>query len=44
MLPCALLVAALGYSEMGVLGLLLGLGAGLAAGCSIVERGRFYRR
>jgi hypothetical protein len=43
-LPCALLVAALGYSELGVLGLLLGLGAGLAAGCSIAERGRFYRR
>ncbi len=42
-LPCALGGAILGYNGLGVLGLILGLGAGLAAGGSFVEKGRFYR-
>ncbi len=44
MLPCALVGAVMGYNGLGVLGLLLGLGAGLAAGSSLVEKARFYRR
>jgi hypothetical protein len=43
-LPCALVGAVMGYNTLGVLGLLLGLGAGLAAGSSLVEKGRFFRR
>ena len=43
-LPFALGGAALGYQGLGVLGLILGLGAGLTAGCSFVEKQRFFRR
>jgi hypothetical protein len=43
-LSCALSGAILGYNGLGVLGLLLGLGAGLAIGSSLVQKGRFYRR
>ena len=42
-LPCALIGAILGYNGLGVLGLLVGLGAGLAAGSSLVQKARFYR-
>jgi hypothetical protein len=42
-LPCGLVGAILGYNALGVLGLLIGLGVGLAAGGSLVEKGRFYR-
>jgi len=41
---CALAGALMGYSGLGVLGLPLGLGVGLAAGCALVEKGRFFRR
>jgi hypothetical protein len=43
-LSCAMSGAILGYNGLGVLGLLLGLGAGLAAGSSLVVNGRFHRR
>jgi hypothetical protein len=43
-LTCALIGAIMGYNGLGVLGLILGLGAGLAAGGALVEKGRFYRR
>jgi hypothetical protein len=43
-LPCALGGAVLGYNALGVLGLLIGLGAGLAAGSLLVEKERLYRR
>ena len=36
--------ALLGYSWLGPLGAALGLGAGLAAGASAAEEGRFFRR
>ena len=36
--------AMIGLALAGPIGALLGLGAGLAAGCSIAERNRFYRR
>jgi hypothetical protein len=43
-LACALGGAVLGYDTLGVLGGLVGLGAGLAAGASLVREGRFFRR
>jgi hypothetical protein len=43
-LSCALCGAILGYNGLGVLGIILGLGAGLAAGGALVEKGRLYRR
>jgi hypothetical protein len=36
--------AMLGYAWLGPLGVVVGLGAGIAAGGSIAEQGRFYRR
>ena len=36
--------ALLGYAWLGPLGAALGLGAGLAAGASVAEKQRFYRR
>ena len=42
-LPGALGGAVLGYQVLGVLGLILGLGAGLVAGCSVAEKARFHR-
>jgi hypothetical protein len=36
--------AVVGYGLLGPLGAILGLGAGLMAGGSTAERGRFYRR
>jgi hypothetical protein len=36
--------AVLGYMWLGLFGALIGFGAGLAAGSSVAERGRFYRR
>jgi hypothetical protein len=36
--------AMIGYSVLGPLGLILGLGAGIAAGGSTAKKGRFYRR
>jgi hypothetical protein len=35
--------AMLGYAWLGPLGVVFGLGAGIAAGGSIAEKGRFYR-
>jgi hypothetical protein len=43
-LSCALSGAILGYHGLGVIGVLLGLGAGLAAGSSLVQKEGFYRR
>jgi hypothetical protein len=43
-LACALGGAALGYNALGVLGLLVGLNVGLAAGSSFVQKERFFRR
>jgi hypothetical protein len=43
-LACALVGAILGYNQLGVLGLILGLGVGLAAGSSLVAKERFFRR
>jgi hypothetical protein len=43
-LPCALGGAVMGYNVLGVLGLLLGLGSGLAGGSAFVQKARFYRR
>jgi hypothetical protein len=43
-LPIALCGAILGYNGLGVLGLLMGLGVGLAAGSALVQKERFYRR
>jgi hypothetical protein len=42
-LGCGLTGAAIGFSWLGVVGGLVGLGAGIAAGGRIAERGRFYR-
>jgi hypothetical protein len=36
--------AMVGYSALGAVGVILGLGAGLAAGGSFAEKGGFYRR
>jgi len=36
--------AMIGYSWLGPLGVIVGLGAGIAVGGSIAEKGRFYRR
>jgi hypothetical protein len=43
-LSCALCGAILGYHGLGVLGGLVGLGAGMAAGSSLVQKQRFFRR
>jgi hypothetical protein len=43
-LSCALFGALLGYHGLGVLGVILGLVVGLAAGSALVQKGRFYRR
>jgi hypothetical protein len=43
-LGCGFGGAMLGFAWFGVLGAVLGLGAGLAAGGSFAEKGRFYRR
>jgi hypothetical protein len=43
-LPFVLGGAVLGYQGLGVLGLILGLGAGLTAGSSFVDKQRFYRQ
>ena len=40
----ALAGAMIGYSWLGPLGVIFGLGAGIAAGGSTAEKGRFYRR
>jgi hypothetical protein len=36
--------AMMGYAWFGVLGVVIGLGAGIAAGGAIAEKGRFFRR
>jgi hypothetical protein len=42
-LVCVLFGALLGFHGLGVLGVILGLGVGLAAGSALVQKGRFYR-
>jgi hypothetical protein len=42
-LPVALGGATIGYVWLGPLGVILGLGAGIAAGGALVEKARFYR-
>jgi hypothetical protein len=42
-LACALIGALVGFHGLGVLGGILGLGVGLAAGSALVQKGRFYR-
>jgi hypothetical protein len=43
-LGSALGAAMIGYSWLGPVGAIFGLGAGIAAGGSIADKGRFYRR
>jgi hypothetical protein len=43
-LACVLVGAILGYNQLGLLGLTLGLGLGLTAGSSLVAKERYFRR